>query len=82
MYRKQDDSRPRVFCQEARGILLYGGDAMKDRNHEGYHDPTACEAVRRAHRHKKESASRRTARTGYLLREVPGFQEVKRAVMR
>ncbi len=55
---------------------------MKDRNHEGYHDPTACTAVRRMRRHEKESTSRGTARTGYLLKEIPGFQEARRAVMR
>lgn len=55
---------------------------MKDKNHEGYHDPTACEAVRRAHRHKKESASRKTACTGYLLKEIHSFQEACRAMMR
>lgn len=43
---------------------------MRDRNHEGYHDPTASEAIRRADsRHKKYK------RLTYLLGKTMGFQE-------
>ena len=52
-----------------------------DRNHEGYRDPTACTAVWRAHRHEREPVPKSTG-SGYLLGEVSGFQEARRAVMR
>ena len=41
------------------------------RNHEGYHDPTAGKAIRRAHRAKRTRSKGRGLT--YLIGEVPGF---------
>lgn len=41
------------------------------KNHEGYHDPTAGKAIRRAHRRKRTSAKLRPLT--YRLGELPGF---------
>ena len=49
-----------------RGVGIY---LMK--NHEGYHDPTAGKAIRRAHRRRKTSAKVR--RLTYRIGELPGF---------
>ena len=43
---------------------------MHDKNHEGYHDPTASEAIRRADREHK-----RQKRLTYLLGKTRDFQE-------
>lgn len=45
-----------------------------NRNHEGYHDPTAGEAIRRVEkqRRKKKNSSRLTYRIG----ETKGFKEI------
>lgn len=45
-----------------------------NKNHEGYHDPTACEAIRRAEkqRKKKKNSSRLTYRIG----EAKGFKAI------
>ena len=44
---------------------------MKNRNHEGYHDPTACIAIRRADQRQKE----KTGHLMYLLKDAAGFRE-------
>ena len=41
------------------------------KNHEGYHDPTAGKAIRRAHRRRKTSS--KVSRLTYRIGEVPGF---------
>ena len=44
------------------------------KNHEGYHDPTAGKAIRRAHRAKHRSGVSSFQRPlTYLIRELPGF---------
>ena len=47
------------------------GAGLQMKNHEGYHDPTAGKAIRRAHRRKRS----RTKKSGstYRLGELPGF---------
>lgn len=57
---------------------------MKDKNHEGYHDPTACEAVRRAHRGRRQArpGRQRAPGSGYILKEARGFQEAVKAIKR
>lgn len=44
-----------------------------DRNHEGYHDPTASKAIKRTDRGRKEAVIYRGLT--YPLREARGFQE-------
>lgn len=44
---------------------------MRLTNHEGYHDPTAGKAIRRAHRIRKTSAKVR--RLTYRIGEAQGF---------
>lgn len=50
------------------------------KNHEGYHDPTAGEAIRRV-RHKKGYAQKRAkvvpVHLTYLLYEVEGFPDTE-----
>lgn len=46
---------------------------MKNRNHEGYQDPTACAAIRRAHRQHKRLKKR--IHLVYRLEETNGFTE-------
>lgn len=50
------------------------------KNHEGYHDPIAGEAIRRG-RHKKEYAQKRAkvapVHLTYLLYEVDGFPDTE-----
>ena len=46
------------------------GNEMK--NHEGYYDPTAGKAIRRAARHKRRKGIK-LSRLTYQLREVQGF---------
>lgn len=47
------------------------GAGLQMKNHEGYHDPTAGKAIRRAHRRKRT----RTKKSGltYRIGELPGF---------
>lgn len=45
---------------------------MRDRNHEGYHDPTACRAVRRADRGR---GKRRNTHLTYQLKEIRSFRK-------
>ena len=40
-----------------------------NRNHEGYYDPTACEAVRRSHRKRKNNLQ-----LHYRIGEVESFR--------
>ena len=56
---------------------------MRGKNHEGYHDPTACEAVRRAHRGRRRARSGRPGApsSGYMLKEARGFHEAVKAMM-
>ena len=43
------------------------------RNHEGYHDPTAGKAIRRAHRAKRRRRGSETRPLMYLIGEVQGI---------
>ncbi len=43
------------------------------RNHEGYHDPTAGKAIRRAHRAKHRGKGSKTRPLTYLIGELQGF---------
>lgn len=49
---------------------------MSDRNHEGYHDPTASQAIRRVDRSRKGLLYNTVALT-YQLQETRGFQKVR-----
>ena len=57
---------------------------MRDKNHEGDHDPTACEAVRRTHRGRRRARSGKPKApgSGYMLKEARGFYEAVNAIMR
>lgn len=46
-----------------------------DRNHEGYHDPTASQAIRRADRNRKEAEE--CHGLAYQLQETRGFQKMR-----
>ena len=43
------------------------------KNHEGYHDPTAGKAIRRAHRAKRRRRGSKTRPLTYLIGDLPGF---------
>lgn len=43
------------------------------KNHEGYHDPTAGKAIRRAHRAKRRDRGSKTRPLTFRVGEVPGF---------
>lgn len=45
---------------------------MRERNHEGYHDPTACRAVRRADRIRRKMGRFHLT---YQLKENRSFQK-------
>lgn len=47
----------------------------QDRNHEGYHDPTACLAIKRISGHLKEKG--KDYHLTYEIRETRSFQEAK-----
>lgn len=46
-----------------------------NKNHEGYYDPTACEAVRRANRKQKKRHYKGWKRLTYKICEVSGFRQ-------
>ena len=46
---------------------------MRSINHEGYHDPTAGKAIRRAHRAKRRSRGSKTRPLTFRIGELPGF---------
>lgn len=48
-----------------------------NKNHEGYLDPTACKAIRRANRHKKKGVAKRDTLT-YHIGEAQGFDEIRK----
>lgn len=52
-----------------------------NRNHEGYHDPTACFAIRRVDRGKNR-VRRNIATLTYQLGEIPDFRKVKESIKR
>lgn len=44
------------------------------KNHEGYHDPTAGKAIKRAHSaRKRRRTSAKLRRLTYRIGELPGF---------
>ena len=55
---------------------------MEMRNHEGYHDPTAGKAIRRADRVRQRGRGERNGhRLTYQIRDVRGFSAVVAALM-
>lgn len=50
----------------------------RDRNHEGYHDPTACGTVRRVARARRRRYADRVQHLTYQLQEAIDFQEAVR----
>lgn len=50
---------------------------MMNKNHEGYNDPTACEAIRRVikHKRKRRGVPQNGGILTYILKEVPGFKQ-------
>lgn len=54
---------------------------MKDKNHEGYHDPTASQAVRRTDR-QRSRPGRPGGHSGFLLKDAQGFKGAAKAVKR
>lgn len=53
---------------------------MKNRNSEGYHDPTACLAIEKASRSRREPL--KSVHLTYLLDEARGFRETAAALHR
>lgn len=51
---------------------------MRERNHEGYHDPTACRAIKRADKQRWRKTSRKAAESvlSYTLGELLCFQQI------
>lgn len=49
------------------------GAGLQMKNHEGYHDPTAGKAIRRAHQAKRRGKSTISVPLTYRLGELPGF---------
>lgn len=47
------------------------GAGLQMKNHEGYYDPTAGKAIRRAHRRRRTRTKK--SRLTYLIGELPGF---------
>lgn len=47
----------------------------KDRNHEGYHDPTASKAIERVDQ-KEKPGKKRSDHLTYRLDEVPGLKKL------
>ena len=43
------------------------------KNHEGYHDPTAGKAIRRAHRAKRRGKGSKTRPLTCKVGDLPGF---------
>ena len=52
------------------------------RNSEGYHDPTASEAIRNAYRFKKKQWCKNRNALTYRLCEVQGFSDANKAINR
>lgn len=50
-----------------------GAGVFMMKNHEGYHDPTAGEAIRRAHRAKRRGRGSKTRPLTYKVGDLPGF---------
>ena len=53
---------------------------MKYRNHEGYHDPTAGKAIRRASRTRSRKKAPNRQYLTYRLDELPGFRKARRLI--
>ncbi|MGI6007295.1 MAG: hypothetical protein ACOX8E_07360 [Ruminococcus sp.] len=51
---------------------------MRERNHEGYHDPTAARAIRRAHKRKRTSP--KLDRLTYRIGTLPAFLTAERVI--
>lgn len=49
------------------------GAGLQMKNHEGYHDPTAGKAIRRAHKAKRWGKSTVSVPLTYRLGDLPGF---------
>ena len=49
------------------------GAGLQIKNHEGYHDPTAGKAIRRAHQSKRRGRGSEKRPLTYLIGELPGF---------
>ncbi len=45
------------------------------KNHEGYHDPTACRAIRNVSRKRRRGQGKTSRRLAYRLEEIQGFGE-------
>lgn len=45
-----------------------------NKNHEGYYDPTACEAIRRVE--KQRNKKKRSSRLTYRIGETKGFKAI------
>lgn len=51
---------------------------MRERNHEGYHGPTACRAIKRADRQRRRKTSRKAVASvlSYTLGELLCFKQI------
>ena len=63
--------------------IFYKGGVFMNRNHEGYHDPTACEAIRRASKNetKRRGKKVKSFQLTYMLSEVKSFADVVSKIM-
>lgn len=52
------------------------------KNHEGYVDPTACEAIRRTSRYKFRKKEVKQNALTYRLCEVVGFADITKSLKR
>lgn len=52
----------------------------RDKNHEGYHDPTACEAIRRTR--KRRNRGRKRAIMKFKIGETEAFCEAVNSIQK
>ena len=53
---------------------------ISQRNHEGYHDPTAAQAIRRVYRRKRTGV--KVSRLTYRIGELPALYQAERRMMK
>lgn len=64
-------------------LIVLSGDfyicevIILNRNHEGYSDPTACEAIKRVDETDKKKSVRHDNLTFYIS-ELPGFRQLRK----
>ena len=66
---------PGLVFEWSKAFYIWGESMNK--NHEGYRDPTACEAIRRVSRYKRKrrGSPRNGGNLTYKLKEVSGLKQ-------